>query len=286
VHNRARYICTSLTSFTHLCTIQRQTSISHDILHTVLYNTARDIFPSRHSSHSCVQHSKIHPFLTKFFTQLCTTQQDTSFLYDILHTVVYNTARDIFPSRHSSHSFVQYSKRHLLLTKFFTQLCTTQQDTSFLYDILHTVVYNTARDIFPSRHSSHSFVQYSKRHLFLTKSFTQLCTTQQDTSFLYDILHTVVYNTARDIFPSRHSSHSFVQHSKRHLFLTKFFTQLCTTQQDTSFLYDILHTVVYNTARDIFPSRHSSHSFVQYSKRHLFLTKSFTQLCTTEQEIF
>ena len=115
MHNRARDICTSLTSFTHLCTIQRQTSISHDILHTVVYNIARDISSLRNSSHNCVQHSRTHLFFTTSFTQSCTTQQETSFLHDILHTVLYNIARDISSLRNPSHSCVQHSKKYLYL---------------------------------------------------------------------------------------------------------------------------------------------------------------------------
>jgi hypothetical protein len=238
---------------------------------------------------------------------------------DIIHRVVCNTARDIFSSRHLSQNIVQHSKRHLFFTTSFIEFCTTQQEISLPHDILHTVVYSTARGISSSRHLSHSCVQHSKRHLFLTTSFTHLCTTQQETSFLHGIFPTFVYNKARDIFSSRHLSHSCVQHSKRHTFLTISFTQLCTTkqeifpsrhashscvqlskrhlflttsftqvcktQQETSLPHDILHTVVHNTARDISSLRHPSHNCVQHSKRYLYFTTSLTQLCTTQQEV-
>jgi hypothetical protein len=68
-------------------------------------------------------------------------------------------------------------------------------------------------------------VQRSRTHLFLTTSFTQLCTTQQNISIPHDILHTVVYNTAVHIYSSRHPSHICVQRSKRYLYLLTDYTK-------------------------------------------------------------
>jgi len=85
-------------------------------------------------------------------------------------------------------------------------------------------VYNTPRDIPSSRHPLRSCTEHTKRHLFLTTSSTQMCTTHQETSLPHDILHTDVYNTPRYIPSSRHPSHNCVQHTKARLYLLTDYT--------------------------------------------------------------
>ena len=182
-----------------------------------MYNTPRDIPSPRHPLHSCTEHTKRHFFLAISFTQLCTTHKEKSLPHDILYTAAQNTSRDdsssrhpshrcvqhtkrLFSSRHPSQSFVQHTKRYFFLTISFRHLCTTHQETSLPHDILYAVAQNTPRDISSSRHPPHRCVQHTKRHLFLTTSSTQMCTTHQDTSLPHDILHTIVYNTPRHVY--------------------------------------------------------------------------------------